>query len=32
MYEVDPKPMTQGMFLSVIGSIVTIPLLAMLVL
>ena len=32
MYEVDPKPMTQGMFLSGIGSIVTIPLLAMLVL
>lgn len=32
MYEVDPKPMTQGMFLSVIGSIGTIPLLALLVL
>ncbi len=32
MYEVDPKPMTQGMFLSVIGSIGTIPLLVLLVL
>ena len=32
MYDVDPRPMTQGMFLSVIGSIGTIPLLALLVL
>lgn len=32
MYEVDPKPMTQGMFLSVIGSVLSIPLLAALVL
>lgn len=32
MYDVDPRPMTQGMFLSVIGSIGAIPLLALLVL
>lgn len=31
MYDVDAKPMTQGTFLSIVGSIVTIPLVAMLV-
>ena len=31
MYDVDAKPMTQGTFLSIIGSILTIPLMAMLV-
>ncbi len=31
MYDVDAKPMTQGTFLSIIGSILTIPLVAMLV-
>lgn len=31
MYDVDAKPMTQGTFLSIIASIVTIPLVAMLV-
>ncbi len=31
MYGVDAKPMTQGMFISIVASIVTIPLVAMLV-